>query len=72
MLKTLRPHAVLVLPLTLMLAACGSGVDKKLDTTSADTYRASLDVAAKDMSDKDKQAFDWAVQGLTFDALRQR
>lgn len=72
MLKTLGPRAALVLPLTLMLAACGSGVDKKLDTTNADTYRASLDVAAKDMSDKDKQAFDWAVQDLTVDAVRQR
>lgn len=70
--RTLRPRAALVLPLTFMLAACGSGVDKKLDTTSADTYRASLDVAAKDMSDKDKQAFDWAVQDLTVDDIRRR
>ena len=72
MLKTTKPHTLIVLSLTALLAACGSGVDKTLDTTNDGTYRASLDVAAKDMSDKDKQAFEWAVQNLAIDNIRQR
>lgn len=57
----------------LALGACSKGIDKSLVTDKGpEAYRASLSVAAKDFSDREREAFDWAVSDLSLDALNAR
>lgn len=58
----------------LILAGCsGKGIDRKLETgQGGDAYNASIAQAAKDMTQDDVQAFDWAVSDLSLETLNQR
>jgi len=57
-----------------LLTACGGkGLDQKLDTGhGTDPYMASIKLAAKDLTQEDAQAFDWAVSDLSLDTLNER
>ncbi|MFP6557371.1 hypothetical protein WJ542_03370 [Paraburkholderia sp. B3] len=64
---------VLIACITALLSACGKGVDRKLNTSGTDDdFKASLNTASGEMSDKDKQAYNWAVSDLTIADIRQR
>lgn len=62
-----------VLPLVCLLAACGKGLDKKLDTTgNDDAFNTSFWAANKDMTQADKDAWSWAVQDLSINNIRSK
>jgi hypothetical protein len=62
-----------VLPLACLLAACGKGLDRKLDTAgNDDAFNASYWAANKDMSEADNAAWSWAVQDLSINNIRAK
>lgn len=64
---------VFVLPVVCLLAACGKGLDRKLDTAgNDDAFNASFWAANKDMTADDKNAWSWAVQDLSINDIRSK
>jgi hypothetical protein len=64
---------VFILPFVCLLAACGKGLDKKLDTTgNDDAFNASFWAANKDMTQADKDAWSWAVSDLSINNIRSK
>lgn len=50
---------------TVLLAACNGPMDQELDTSSTQSvYRASLDPIVAKMTPHERDAFNWAVQGI--------
>lgn len=58
--------------ISLSLAACSKGLDKKPDFTSQEAYTAQINKDLTDIGEAKKEAFNWSVQGVAFDDLRSR
>lgn len=56
-----------------LLLACAGPLDRKLDTgKGSDAYFATLNPAFEKMSEREQQAFNWAVSDLDLDAVHAR
>jgi hypothetical protein len=68
-----KTRAIFVAAATTTLTGCSDGVDKRLETSSTDeAYFVSLKKAVVKMSERDKEAWDWAIQDMTRDAIQEK
>lgn len=64
--------ALISLVAVVCLSACNSGLDHKLDTANGPSaYKASLEMATKDMKPEEIDAFDAAVSEVTLKELNE-
>ncbi|HDS1010420.1 TPA: hypothetical protein ACOEN9_000059 [Stenotrophomonas maltophilia] len=62
----------LLLALTVLVAACGGPVDRKMVTDGTqEQYRASIDAIDAELSAHERDAFNWAVAGLDLAELNK-
>jgi hypothetical protein len=58
--------------LCLSIAGCSKGLDLKPDFTSQETYSEKINKDLKDIGSEKEEAFNWAVDGITFEEIRER
>lgn len=54
------------------LAGCGKGFDRAADFTSANKYKERIALAAKEATQPEIEAFDWAVSDQTIESLKSK